>query len=254
MSAHTASPVIVELRERIAHLEGGASGRGREALPFGLPEIDRRLPGGGLSLGSLHEVAGGGNAAVDGAAAALFAAGIAARSRGKVLWVVTRRDLFAPALAQAGLAPDRVIHVEAGDERALLGCFEEGLRHGGLGAVVAETAHLSMTASRRLQLAAEGSGTIGLAIRRWRRQADAAQFGQPTASVTRWRISVLPSAPLPVPGIGRPRWRLDLVRCRAGEGASFEVEACDDKGRIAVFSEMADRSPQKEIGRRIAAA
>lgn len=254
MSAHTASPVIVELRERIAHLEGGASGRGREALPFGLPEIDRRLPGGGLSLGSLHEVAGGGNAAVDGAAAALFAAGIAARSRGKVLWVVTRRDLFAPALAQAGLAPDRVIHVEAGDERALLGCFEEGLRHGGLGAVVAETAHLSMTASRRLQLAAEGSGTIGLAIRRWRRQADAAQFGQPTASVTRWRISVLPSAPLPVPGIGRPRWRLDLVRCRAGEGASFEVEACDDKGRIALFSEMADRSPQKEIGRRIAAA
>lgn len=254
MSAHTASPVIVELRERIAHLEGGASGRGREALPFGLPEIDRRLPGGGLSLGSLHEVAGGGNAAVDGAAAALFAAGIAARSRGKVLWVVTRRDLFAPALAQAGLAPDRVIHVEAGDERALLGCFEEGLRHGGLGAVVAETAHLSMTASRRLQLAAEGSGTIGLAIRRWRRQADAAEFGQPTASVTRWRISVLPSAPLPVPGIGRPRWRLDLVRCRAGEGASFEVEACDDKGRIALFSEMADRSPQKEIGRRIAAA
>ena len=254
MSAHTASPVIVELRERIAHLEGGASGRGREALPFGLPEIDRRLPGGGLSLGSLHEVAGGGNAAVDGAAAALFAAGIAARSRGKVLWVVTRRDLFAPALAQAGLAPDRVIHVEAGDERALLGCFEEGLRHGGLGAVVAETAHLPMTASRRLQLAAEGSGTIGLAIRRWRRQADAAEFGQPTASVTRWRISVLPSAPLPVPGIGRPRWRLDLVRCRAGEGASFEVEACDDKGRIALFSEMADRSPQKEIGRRIAAA
>lgn len=254
MSAHTASPVIVELRERIAHLEGGASGRGREALPFGLPEIDRRLPGGGLSLGSLHEVAGGGNAAVDGAAAALFAAGIAARSRGKVLWVVTRRDLFAPALAQAGLAPDRVIHVEAGDERALLGCFEEGLRHGGLGAVVAETAHLSMTASRRLQLAAEGSGTIGLAIRRWRRQADAAEFGQPTASVTRWRISVLPSAPLPVPGIGRPRWRLELVRCRAGEGASFEVEACDDKGRIALFSEMADRSPQKEIGRRIAAA
>lgn len=254
MSAHTASPVIVELRERIAHLEGGASGRGREALPFGLPEIDRRLPGGGLSLGSLHEVAGGGNAAVDGAAAALFAAGIAARSRGKVLWVVTRRDLFAPALAQAGLAPDRVIHVEAGDERALLGCFEEGLRHGGLGAVVAETAHLSMTASRRLQLAAEGSGTIGLAIRRWRRQADAAEFGQPTASVTRWRISVLPSAPLPVPGIGRPRWRLELVRCRAREGASFEVEACDDKGRIALFSEMADRSPQKEIGRRIAAA
>ena len=65
----------------------------------------------------------------------------------------------------------------------MLACFEEGLRHGGLGAVVAEVARLSMTASRRLQLAAETSGTIGIAIRRWRRQTEAADFGQPTASV-----------------------------------------------------------------------
>jgi hypothetical protein len=32
-----------------------------------------------------------------------------------------------------------------------------------------------MTASRRLQLAAEGSSTIGIAIRRWRRPAEAAE-------------------------------------------------------------------------------
>src|SRR3979490_1166354 len=108
---------------------------------------------------------------LEGAAAALFAAGIAARLRGRVLWCLTRRDLFAPALAQAGLMPDRVIYVEAGDEKSALICFEEGLRHGSLGAVVAEVARLSMTASRRLQLAAEGSGTIGLALRRWRRSA-----------------------------------------------------------------------------------
>src|SRR5260370_31697635 len=68
--------------------------------------------------------------------------------------------LFAPALAQAGLAPDRVIYVEAGDEKAVLAIFEEGLRHRRLGAVVAEVAHLSMAASRRLQLAPGGSGTI----------------------------------------------------------------------------------------------
>ena len=34
----------------------------------------------------------------------------------------------APALAQAGLPPDRVIYVEAGDEKSVLICFEEGLR------------------------------------------------------------------------------------------------------------------------------
>jgi protein ImuA len=217
MPERAANPVIAQLQERIAHLEGGAS-RAR-VLPFGLTKIDRWLPGGGLALGALHEIAGGGNRSVDGAAAALFAAGIAARTKGKVLWIVTRADLFAPALAQAGLAPDRVIHVEAGDEKALLACFEEGLRHGGLGAVVAETAHLSMTASRRLQLAAEASRTIGLAMRRWRRQTEASDFGQPTASATRWRVSVLPSAPLPVPGLGRARWLVELIRAKAGESA-----------------------------------
>jgi protein ImuA len=98
-------------------------------------------------------VAGAGTGAVDGAAAALFAAGIAGRTQGRVLWCVTRQ--FAPALAQAGLTPDRVIYVEAGDEKSVLACFEEALRYRKLGAVVAEVAHLSMTASRRLQLAAE---------------------------------------------------------------------------------------------------
>ena len=131
----------------------------KSVLPFGITDIDSRLPGGGLTLGALHEIAGGGNGAVDGAAAALFAAGVAARTRGKVLWVITRPDLFAPALAQAGLAPDRVIYVEAGDDKTVLACIEEGLRHGGLGAVVGEVARLDMTASRRLQLSAVGESS-----------------------------------------------------------------------------------------------
>jgi protein ImuA len=70
--------VIDDLRRRVGMLEGQPS-RTRTALPFGVADIDDRLPDGGLTLGALHEVAGGGNGAVDGAAAALFAAGIAAR-------------------------------------------------------------------------------------------------------------------------------------------------------------------------------
>ncbi|HSI40379.1 MAG TPA: ImuA family protein [Xanthobacteraceae bacterium] len=251
MSGRTAA--LAELRARVAQLETGGAAV-RQVLPFGLGGIDQRLPGGGLMLGALHEVAGGGNGAIDGAAAALFAAGIAARTRGKVLWCVVRQDLFAPALAQAGLGPDRVIYVEAGDDQTVLACFEEGLRHRGLGAVVAEVARLSMTASRRLQLAAEGAGTIGIAVRRWRRPAEVADFGQPTAAVTRWRVTVLPSSPLPVPGVGRPRWLVELIRCRAGESADFEVEACDGQGRLALPSLVANRSDQKEIRRRIAPA
>ena len=222
----------------------------KTVLPFGIPDIDSRLPGGGLTLGALHEIAGGGNGAVDGAAAALFAAGVAARTRGKVLWVITRPDLFAPALAQAGLAPDRVIYVEAGNDKTVLACIEEGLRHGGLGAVVGEVARLDMTASRRLQLCAEGSGTIGIALRRWRRQTEASDFGQPTAAATRWRVSVMHSAALPVPGVGRHRWLLELIRARAGESADFEVEACDDSGRLALPAELVHRPASAEGWRR----
>ena len=229
------------VRERVRQIEA-AERVDHGALAFGVPQIDTRLPHGGLALGALHEVAGGGNGAVHGAAAALFTAGIMARTTGKILWCVTRRDLFAPALAQAGLHPDRVIYAEVGDEKSVLACFEEGLRHGGMAGVVGEVAKLSMAASRRLQLVAEASWTPAIAIRRWRRMTEASDFGQPTASVTRWRVSALPSVPLPVSGIGRPRWLVELIRARAGECADFVVDACDEQGRLALSADVADRS------------
>ena len=57
------SPVVLELRDRISHLEGGATKKD-DVLTFGVEEIDGKLPGGGLEMGALHEVAGGGADAV----------------------------------------------------------------------------------------------------------------------------------------------------------------------------------------------
>jgi protein ImuA len=235
--------VIADLRDRIASLEGGIARR-VGCLPFGVPELDAVLPGGGLAYGALHEFAGGGSGTVDGAAAALFVAGLAARTRGKIVWCLTRPDLFFPALAQAGLHPDRVVFVEGDREEDVLGCMEEALAFGGLGAVIGELVRLPMVASRRLQLAAEKTGTMAIVVRRWRRQTEANDFGQPTASTTRWRVSVLPSEVLPVPGVGRARWLLELMRSRAGECAEFEVGACDDKGRIHLSPGSSHRSDQ----------
>jgi len=223
-------------------------------LPFGVDAIDSALPRQGLELAALHEIAGGASGALHGAAAILFAAGIAARTRGQILWCITRPDLFAPALAQAGLDPDRIIIVEAGDEASLLACGEEGLRHGGLGAVVVEIARFSMTASRRLKLAAEASGTLALAIRRWKRDRDTFDFGQPTAATTRWRVTALPSSPLPVPGVGRPRWLVELIRSQAGQSADFIVEACDENGCLALPADLADGSALQDTPRYRAAS
>lgn len=229
---------LAALRRQVAALEG-EGGLGLAVLPFGLTDLDRRLPRGGLALGALHEVAGGGKSAVDDAAAACFTAGIAARLSGQVLWCVTQADLFAPGLEQAGLPPDRVIHVAAGDDISVLACMEEGLRHGGLAAVIADVARLSMTASRRLHLAAKGSGTMAIALRRGQRPANPMDFGLPTAAMTRWRISVLPSAALPVPGVGRARWRVELIRARAGASFDLELEACDGTGHLGLPATLA---------------
>lgn len=233
--------VISDLRERIASLEG-VTARKACCLSFGVPEIDAILPGGGLAYGALHEFAGGGSGTVDGAAAALCAAGIAARTKGPIVWCLTRPDLFFPALVQVGLRADRVIFVESDREEDVLANMEEGLSFGGLGAVVGELVRLPMVSSRRLQLAAERTGTMALAVRRWRRQTEANDFGQPTASTTRWRVSVMPSEELPVPGVGRAQWLLELMRVKAGECAEFLVRACDDKGCLDLSAGSANGS------------
>ena len=81
-----------------------------------------------------------------------------------------------------------------------------------------------MVASRRPQILAESSGTIGLAVRRWRRQTEAVDFGMSTAALMRWHVTVLPSAPPVVLGVNRARRHVELIRSRAGESAEFELK------------------------------
>ncbi len=75
-------------------------------------------------------------------------AGIAARTKGPIVWCLTRPDLFFPALAEVGLHADRVIFVESDKEEDVLANMEEGLSFGGLGAVVGELVRLPMVGSR----------------------------------------------------------------------------------------------------------
>ena len=245
-------PTITELRSALRVIEG-AGVRSREVLPLGPSAIDERLADGGLRLDALHEIAGEGAGWGDDAAAILFIAGIAARSRGPVVWVVRARDLFAPGLYQAGLDPSRVIYAEARDDAELLALMEEGLRHRGLGAVIGEARRAPMTSTCRLQLAAEGGGTIALLLKRAARQSGD-PMGVPSAAVTRWRVSSAPSAPVPWEGLGRACWRLSCVRQRGGEPFEHIVEAPDETGRLALSAGLvdrpaaADRAPARAAG------
>jgi protein ImuA len=230
---------LADLRRQVERLDGGF--RRRPVVPFGVPGLDRCLPGGGLALGALHEVVESGPAAEFAGAATLFVAGIVARLEGPVLWCLTRRDLFAPGLARAGLHPDRVIYAEIRRDREILPVMEEGLRERGLAAVIGEVTRLGLTASRRLQLAAEASGVPAFALRRWWTVAERDLTTLPTVASTRWRLAPQASLAPPAPGLGRARWQVDLLRCRGGEPRAWILEACDAAGRLALPSEPADR-------------
>jgi protein ImuA len=233
---------LASLREQLRAMETGGFRR-RPVLPFGVGPLDSRLVNAGLRLDALHEIAGGSSDMADDCAATLFTAGIAARAWGPVLWVVRRRDLFAPGLSQSGLDAKRLIYAEAADDDELLAIMEEGLRHRGLGAVIGEVRRVGMPATRRLQLAAEGGRTIALLMKRHAREGGD-PLGAPSAAVTRWRVACAPSTPLPLPvaGVGRPRWRVVLARQKGGESFEQIVEACDATGRCALPAAMADRT------------
>jgi len=234
---------LAALRAEVRAIESAGMAGAGETLPFGLEAIDRRLTGGGLETAALHEVTGAAPGLGDDAAATLFAAGIAARRSGTVLWALRRPDLFAPGLALAGLAPDRRLYAECGRDEDVLAVMEEGLRHGGLAAVVGEVGRAAMASTRRLQLAAEEGGTIALMLKRWRRSGED-PLGLPSAAVTRWRIGCAPSAALPVAGVGRGRWRIELARQRGGDAHHWIMEACDAEGRLALPAEPAHGQDQ----------
>ncbi|MBJ6127376.1 ImuA family protein [Microvirga splendida] len=241
----TRREVIDDLRRQIERL-GGAPGA-RKSLPFGVSVLDRHLPGKGLTLGSLHEVIEEGPASEFAGTATFFTAGIAARLKGPVLWCLTRRDLFAPGLMQVGLHPDRVIYAETCRDADVLLLIEEGLHQKGLGAVIGEVSRLGLTASRRLQVAAEASGVPALVIRRWWTVAERDLTQLPTAASTRWRVLPVPSEVVPAGGLKRGRWQVELVRCRGAEPRSWILEACDAQGRLALPANLADRQDQAQI-------
>jgi protein ImuA len=232
---------LAALREVIA----GARRERGPALPFGLAAIDERLADGGLDGGGLHEIAAAGAALSEDAAATLFVTGIAARFAARpgfsVLWALSRFDLYAPGLEQAGLPPDRIVYAQGRKDADVLALAEDGLRHGTLACVVAEVKSADLTVTRRLQLAASDSGTPMLLYRR-HRTLGRCPLDMPSTAMTRWRIGCMPSLPLPHPGVGRARWSVELLRQRGGNPFSLEVEACDATGRLALPAPAPDRA------------
>lgn len=219
--------VVAALRARIAAIEQGCVDRGG-VVSLGLPVLEAALPEGGLVRGAVHEAAG--------AAAAGFAAMLAGRLEGPVLWCVdadARADLYGPGLEAFGLHPARVIVVRCQGRTDLLWAMEEGLRTPVLAAVIGEPPDIvDLTASRRLQLAAEAGRVLGIVV-----NPDGAGRFTASALESRWRID-----PVPAGDVMRPRWKIALERCRGGaQGLYWMVERNEETGDFAVVAAPADR-------------
>ena len=240
--------LIESLRKRMAGVTAPARPAG--TLAFEVDALDARLGDGGISASALHEVAAGASSLADAAAAPRFLAGLVARFAGataSALWAVTRFDLYGPGLEQAGLAPANALFVESREDRDVLSVMEDALRQGSLAAVVGEVRRADMTATRRLQLAAAEGSTPAFLLRRWRR-AGTCPLADPSAAATRWRIGCAPAQPLGIPGLGRHRWSVELVRQRNGAPFSLVLEGCDETGRLALPATALDRAAAADSG------
>ncbi len=238
------SPLPAALREQVRRLERAHSAErpGRQAVPLGLPEIDRLLPD-GLLTGALHEIEAGPApsgrvAAHDGAALGFTAFLLGRLGPGTLLWCRQSPGgdaaPYAPALA-AWFDPARLLMVTARREEDLFWAMEEGLRTPGIAAVVGETRAADPTAGRRLSLAAEKNGVPALLLRA---QPAPAQ----SVCATRWRVASAPSDDL-----CHARWQVELRRNRFGmpsaeETPSWLLEWIDETPRLAVVSQAQHRS------------
>ncbi len=231
---------IAGLRARIAGIERGGA---RRSVSLGLDALDAVLPDGGLARGAVHGVAGN--------TAAGFAAMVAGRLDGAVLWCVEAADraaLYGPGLAAFGLDPERLVVARCRGRAELLWAMEEGLRSRALAAVIgAPPGTVDLTASRRLQLAAEAGRTLGIVL-------DTGGAGRFAASAldSRWRIDAAPAGD--AAGL---RWRVALERCRGGaqgapQGAHWMVERHEETGDFTVAAALADRpaaAPRRRAAR-----
>lgn len=200
-----------------------------QALAFGIPMLDRWLKG-GLRGDGVHEFYAAPDA-VEGAAAATALALLlgerACAGTQRLMWLRVAGGRsgdypYAPGLLELGIDPDRILLMEPPDLDALLIATAESVRHSGLGAVVLEVvgraSRLDLTASRRLALAAERSGTMVLIARNHTLPVS-------SAAHTRWEVASAPSAPLAANGPGHPVFDLRLLRQRGGrDGLHVQLE------------------------------
>lgn len=230
--------VINKLRKDMLVWEGFKPPLAGKSDAIGLGPIENAFPNSVFPTGTIHEFVCGETehaAASDGFITGLLH--VLMSKGGACLWIGTSRLVFPPSLNAFGIDPDRIIFIDLYKEKHILWVMEEALKTEGLAAVIAEVKQISFAESRRLQLATEKSKVTGFLIR-----TDTDKVSS-TACTARWKITPLPSDLKDefIPGVGHPRWNVELLKVKNGNPGIWQVEWSDK------FIPITKRTPASDI-------
>lgn len=219
----TKQDLISRLRKDILLWEGFKPPEASTTDAMGLGPIEAAFPNGIFPRGAIHEMIC--PSPEKAAATGGFMSGLLSslmQQGGVCLWIGKARKLFPPSLITFDVEPDRMIFVDIQREKDILWAMEEALKCQGLAAVIAEMPEVTFAQSRRLQLAVENSKVTGFLLRNDPRKVSA------TTCVARWQITSLPSElEGKLPGVGFPRWEVELLKVRNGNPGKWKLEWTD---------------------------
>jgi protein ImuA len=156
-----------------------------------------------------------------------------------IVWSDPQRRLYPPAIAAAGIPLSRLLLLRPKNEKDELWALTECLRCSGVGVALACPKELSTIEARRLQLAAERGGGVGILLR------PASARCTPYAAATRWLVSSIAGERTV------QKWKVQLIHGHGGQvGKTVILEACRATNSVRVLETVGDRSisAKKAIG------
>jgi protein ImuA len=220
--------ILSQLERQILPLQGLKKLRTDNDVNIECNEIEQAFPNNAFPIGCTHEFITGcfeDAAPTNGFIASLL--GKLMRLGGVCIWISTNRHFYPQSLIRFNVRPEHIIFIDLKHERDVLYVTEEALKCNKVTAVIAEIRNLNLKESRRFQLAAEKSRATGFIIRHQPKTIST------IASVSRWRITSLPSQlEEGMPGIGSPRWKVELLKIRNGTPCNWMIEWANNNFKV----------------------
>ncbi|MCA1605869.1 MAG: hypothetical protein LC775_10435 [Acidobacteria bacterium] len=228
------SATVRTLAQRIRDIEGERP-HFEASTSLGIPALERALPERRLPAGSLVELL----AARPGAGLWTLALIMTRHACGdhKCLVIAdAERNFYPPGALQLGIDLRRTLVIRPPPRQRLLMALTQSLRCSAVGAVLAYFDQLPTVDFRRLQLAAEAGGGIGLLLR------PGTALQAPSFATARLLVTPLPSV--------QPRRQLqvEVIKLRGGQaGQSFVLEIDHETGDVHLPTALAAATPTRRF-------